>query len=73
MLQNTAAEVLGFDEFDEDVFSQQIEEVIVIGDDCCINRLFIIFATTSDKLVLVYIRTVKHTKLQFRRHSIRNG
>ena len=40
MLQNTAAEVLGLDEFDEDVFSQQIEEVIVIGDDTLTFRFY---------------------------------
>lgn len=40
MLQNTAAEVLGLDKFDEDVFSQQIEEVIVIGDDTLTFRFY---------------------------------
>ena len=40
MLQNTTAEVLGLAEFDEDAFSQQIEEVIVIGDDTLTFRLY---------------------------------
>lgn len=40
MLQNTTAEVLGLAEFDEDAFSQQIEEVIVIGDDTLIFRFY---------------------------------
>ena len=40
MLQNATAEVLGLDEFDEDAFSQQIEEVIVIGDDTLIFRFY---------------------------------
>lgn len=40
MLQNAAAEVLGLDEFDEDAFSRQIEEVIVIGDDTLTFRFY---------------------------------
>ena len=40
MLQNTTAEVLGLAEFDEDAFSQQIEEVIVIGDDTLTFRFY---------------------------------
>jgi len=40
MLHNATAEVLGLDEFDEDVFSQQIEEVIVIGDDTLTFRFY---------------------------------
>lgn len=39
-MADTAAEVLGLDEFDEDVFSQQIEEVIVIGDDTLTFRFY---------------------------------
>jgi DNA invertase Pin-like site-specific DNA recombinase len=40
MLQNTTAEVLGLAEYDEDAFSQQIEEVIVIGDDTLTFRFY---------------------------------
>ena len=40
MLQNTTAEVLGLVEFHEDAFSQQIEEVIVIGDDTLTFRFY---------------------------------
>lgn len=40
MLQNTTAEVLGLDKFDEYAFSQQIEEVIVIGDDTLTFRFY---------------------------------
>lgn len=40
MLQNTAAKVLGLDEFDEDAFSKQIEEIIVIGDDTLTFRFY---------------------------------
>lgn len=40
MLQSTTAEVLGLVEFDEAAFSQQIEEVIVIGDDTLTFRFY---------------------------------
>ena len=40
MLQNTTAEVLGLAEFDEDAFSQQVKEVIVIGDNTLTFRFY---------------------------------
>lgn len=40
MLQKVCAEVMGLDEFDEDVFGQQIEEIIVIGADTLTFRFY---------------------------------
>lgn len=40
MLQKVAADVLGTAEFDEDIFSKQIKEIMVIGTDTLIFRFY---------------------------------
>ena len=40
MLQNAAAEVLGLETFDEEIFGAQIAEIIVVGDDTLTFRFY---------------------------------
>ena len=40
MLQNVAAEVLGLEEFDEAVFAEQVEEILVVSEDTLRFRFY---------------------------------